>query len=89
MKDMIYLDEQDNTCDRTDELYAIIDDITAMLMTMSKDERIAWFRRTQHPHPINFSTEIDGTVYSVTTHFNEASSETLLEKTERIILKKM
>ena len=89
MKDVIYLDEQDNTCDRNNDIYSIIDDITARLMIMSKEERIAWFRRTQHPHPINFSTEIDGTVYSVSTHFNEAASETLLEKTERIILKKM
>ena len=75
--------------DRTGEIYAIIDDITAMLMGMSKEERIAWFRKTQYPHPVNFNAEIDGTVYTVTTHFNKDAKETLLEKTERIILKKM
>lgn len=75
--------------DRTDEIFTVIDDITARLMTMSKEERIAWFRRTQYPYPVNFDTEIDGTVYSVTTHFNRQAKETLLEKTERIILRKM
>ena len=75
--------------DRTGEIYAIIDDITVMLTDMSKEERIAWFRKTQYPYPINFNTEIDGTVYTVTTHFNKDAKETLLEKTERIILKKM
>lgn len=75
--------------DRTDEIYAIIDDITAKLMDMSKEERIVWFRKTQYPHPVNFNAEIDGTVYSVTTHFNRGAKETLREKTERIILKKV
>lgn len=89
MKDVIYLDEQNAPCKVSEQIQNILDEITAMLMTMSKEQRIAWFRRTQHPHPINFESEIDGTVYSVSTHFNEAASETLLEKTERIILKKM
>lgn len=89
MNEVIYLDEQGNACSENDEIYAIIDDITAQLMKMSKEQRIAWFRKTQHPHPINFDTEIDGTVYSVSAHFNDAAKESLLEKAERIILKKM
>lgn len=89
MTEKIFADEQNYSCDRTDEIYAIIDDITAMLMDMSKEERIAWFRKTQYPHPVNFNAEIDGTVYSVTTHFNKDAKETLVEKTERIILRNM
>lgn len=89
MTEKIFLDEQNYSCDRTDEIFAIIDDITAKLMTMSREERVAWFRRTQYPHPVNFETEIDGTVYSVTTHFNKDAKETLVEKTERIILRNM
>ena len=89
MTEKIFLDEQNYSDDRTDEIFAIIDDITAKLMTMSREERIAWFRRTQYPHPVNFETEIDGTVYSVTTHFNKDAKETLVEKTERIILRNM
>ena len=89
MNEVIYLDEQGNACSENDELYTVIDDITARLMKMSKEERIDWFRRTQHPHPINFDTEINGTVYSVSAHINNASNESLLEKAERIILKKM
>ena len=89
MNEVIYLDEQGNACSENDELYTVIDDITARLMKMSKEERIDWFRRTQHSHPINFDTEINGTVYSVSAHFNNAANESLLEKAERIILKKM
>lgn len=89
MTEKFFPDEQNHSSDRTDEVFAIIDDITAKLMTMSRGERIAWFRKTQYPHPVNFETEIDGTVYSVTTHFNKDAKETLIEKTERIILKKM
>ena len=89
MNEVIYLDEQGNACSENDELYTVIDDITARLMKMSKEERIDWFRRPQLPHPINCDTEINGTVYSVSAHFNNAANESLLEKAERIILKKM
>ena len=68
--------------DRTDEIYTVIDNITAMLMDMSKEERIAWFRKTQYPHPVNFNAEIDGTVYTVTTHFNKQRKLCLKKQSE-------
>ena len=35
MNEVIYLDEQGNACCENDELYTVIDDITARLMKMS------------------------------------------------------
>lgn len=40
-------------------------------------------------HKFFFETEIDGTVYSVNTHFDSMASESLEEKAERIILKNL
>lgn len=77
----------------TDEIYEdiairqMIDDITDNLSAMTREERLAWFRRSQYPHPVNFQKEIDGTVYTVNTHFNTAASESIREKAERILLK--
>lgn len=77
----------------TDEIYEdiairqMIDDITDNLSAMTREERLAWFRKSQYPHPVNFQKEIDGTVYTVNAHFNAAASESIQEKAERILLK--
>lgn len=89
MTDVIYLDEYENAVDDGAEIHELIDGITDMLATMTKAERLNWFRKSQYPYPINFETEIDGTVYSVSTHFNSMASESLEEKAERIILKNL
>lgn len=65
----------------------MIDEITDCLATMTKEERLAWFCKSQYPHPINFQKEIDGTVYTVNTHFNSESKESIKEKAERILQK--
>jgi len=89
MTDMIYLDEYGNTVDDGAEIHELIDGITDMLAAMTKVERLNWFCKSQYPYPINFQTEIDGTVYSVNTHFDSTASESLEEKAERIILKNL
>lgn len=58
----------------------------AKLSAMTKEQRLDWFAR--YPHPIDFQKEINGTVYTVNTHFNNSANETIIEKVERIILKK-
>lgn len=76
-----------------DEIYEdiairqMIDGITDRLVAMTREERLAWFRRSQYPYPVNFQKEIDGTVYTVNTHFNTDASESIQEKAERILLK--
>lgn len=58
----------------------------AKLSAMTREERLKWF--AHYPHPINFQKEINGTVYTVNAHFNNSANETIIEKAERIILKK-
>ena len=84
---MTYIDENGNPIQKTDELQAVIDDITDRLAEMTKEERLAWFEQTIYPEPLKFTNEIDGTVYIVRTFFNEAASESFEEKIRRIISK--
>lgn len=51
------------------EIYTQLDRITDHLATMTKQERIAWFRRSAYAQPLNFTREIDGTVYAVRAFF--------------------
>ena len=90
MKDnVIHLDEQGNSIDDCPDIHKAIEETTVMLLAMTKEERIAWFRKSRYPYPLDFDMEISGTVYSVSSHFNQAASESLQEKTQRIILNKM
>ena len=54
---------------------------------MTKQERIAWFRRSTYVQPLNFIREIDGTVYAVRAFFKEDARENITDKVQRIILK--
>ena len=65
-----------------------IEQIENILSTMTKSERIAWFRSKQFPRKIDFEKEISGTVYTVRSHFSADATETLQEKTERILKQK-
>ena len=69
------------------EIYTQLDHITDHLATMTKQERIAWFRRSAYVQPLNFIKEIDGTVYAVRAFFSEDARENITEKVQRIILK--
>ena len=69
------------------EIYTQLDLITNHLAAMTKQERIAWFRRTAYAQPLNFLREIDGTTYAVRTFFSEGARENITEKVQRIILK--
>ena len=73
--------------DRSNEIYTHIDHITDHLATMTKQERIAWFRRSAYVQPLNFIREIDGTTYAIRTFFSEDARENITEKVQRIILK--
>lgn len=84
---MKYLNKDGTEIQAQSELSALLDDITGYLLTLTREERIEWFRRTQYPHPINFKAEIDGTIYTVNAHFDSEADESLQEKAQRIILK--
>ena len=68
------------------EIYTQLDRITDHLATMTKQERIAWFRRSTYVQPLNFIKEIDGTVYAVRAFFKEDARENITGKVQRIIL---
>ena len=70
------------------EMLNSIEQIKNILSAMTKSERIAWFQSKQFPRKIDFEKEISGTVYTVHSHFNADASETLREKTERILKQK-
>ena len=74
--------------DRNDDIYKVIDEITDYLATLTKDERIGWFRKNMYLESLNFVKEIDGTLYAVRTFFKEDATENITEKVERIIFKK-
>lgn len=69
------------------EIYTQLDRITNHLAAMTKQERIAWFRRSAYVQPLNFLREIDGTTYAVRVFFSEDARENITEKVQRIILK--
>ena len=64
-----------------------IKNLISKISAMTQEERLAWYEKFQYPRPINFEKKIDGTVYSVNSHFNQKSNEPLVRKIERIILK--
>ena len=72
--------------DRNNEIYAQIDRITDHLAAMTKQERIAWFRRSTYVQPLNYIREIDGTTYAVRAFFSEDARENITDKVQRIIL---
>ena len=69
------------------EIHTQLDRITDHLATMTKQEHIAWFRRSAYVQPLNFLREIDGTTYAVRAFFSEDARENIAEKVQRIILK--
>ena len=71
-----------------DDIFKIIDDITDYLKTLTKEQRIAWFKKNMYIEPLNFVKEIDGTLYAVRTFFKEDANENIAEKVQRIVLKK-
>ena len=67
-----------------EEVWASVEKEMAHLATLSREQRLAWFREHQYPHPISFEREIGGTVYTVNAHFSE-DAETADGKVNRIL----
>lgn len=67
-----------------EEVWEKVEQEIAHLATLSREQRLAWFREHQYPHPISFEREIGGTVYTVNAHFSE-DAETAEGKVSRIL----
>lgn len=69
----------DNEHNLITDMLNSISQIENILSSMTKSERIAWFRSKQFPRKIDFEKEINGTVYTVRSHFNADVPETIRE----------
>ena len=70
---------------RCPELEQVLQEITDILASMTKEERLAWFRHTMYGTPVSFMREINGTVYLVRSLFEADAGENIREKVERIL----
>ena len=68
-----------------EEIWVKVEQETVYLATLSKEQRLAWFREHQYPHPISFEREIGGTVYAVNAHFSSDTAEPVEKKVIRIL----
>ena len=50
---MMYVDNEGNTIERTGEIYTLLDEITDHLATLTKEERIVWFKQSMYLEPLN------------------------------------
>lgn len=55
------------------------------LCQMTSDERMAWYNNALYREHINFTKQIDNTVYTVNTHFSNTANESVNEKIVRIL----
>lgn len=62
-----------------------VDDFFVKLDTMTKDERMAYFKEMCPEKNLNFEKEINGKIYKVNTYFNEESDQTILNQIYTII----
>ena len=71
--------------DRCPELEQALQEIMDILASMTRKERLAWFRQTMYGTPVTFMREIDGAVYLVRSLFEADANENISEKAERIV----
>ena len=67
-----------------EEVWANVEKEIAHLATLSREQRLAWFREHQYPRPISFEREIGGTIYTINAHFSK-DAETADGKVKRIL----
>lgn len=55
------------------------------LKAMTSEQRLEWYNNSLFNKPINFTKQIDNTVYTVNTHFNATANESVSDKIVRIL----
>lgn len=68
-----------------EEVWARAETEMVYLATLNREQRLAWLREHQYPHPVSFEREIDGTVYTVSAYFSEDAAESAEGKVNRIL----
>ena len=64
-----------------------VDDFIEKLDTMTKDERMAYFKEMCPENNLNFEKEINGKVYEVNAYFNNESNLSILNQIYTIMEK--
>lgn len=73
------------TQDEYDLICLALDKAYTKLSTMTPEQRKEWYDKSFFSKPICFEKEIDGTVYTVNTHFGSKSKESIKLKIVRIL----
>ena len=75
----------------TDEEYDILQEILSesrkrlpMLKSMTKEERIEYFRKGLFPRKLDFDLDFGSTVIHVNTHFDQKSKENVIDRVSRV-----
>ena len=75
----------------TDEEYDMLQDILSesrnrlpMLKSMTKEERIEYFRKGLFPRKLDFDLDFGSTVIHVNTHFDQKSKENVIDRVHRV-----
>lgn len=55
------------------------------LKSMTSEQRMVWYNNSLFNKSVNFTKQIDNTVYTVNTHFNVNSNESIKDKIVRIL----
>lgn len=55
------------------------------LRLMTSEQRKEWYNNSLFNKPINFTKQIDNTIYTVNTHFSNSTNESVNEKIVRIL----
>lgn len=55
------------------------------LKSMTSEQRMEWYNNSLFSKPINFTKQIDNTIYTVNTHFSETANESVSDKIVRIL----
>lgn len=55
------------------------------LKSMTSEQRMEWYNNSLFNKPINFTKQIDNTLYTVNTHFNATANESVSDKIVRIL----
>lgn len=82
---VIHLELNKRQAEIFDEVMTKVNETAIFLASLPYEERLNWLKEHQYCHPISFEREIDGTVYTVNAHFSDKATETLDEKTNRLL----
>ena len=62
------------------------DELIARLEKLTEEERLSWFA-SRKPIDLRYLKDIEGTTYIIRPFFSQKSDESLIKKTERMILR--